>query len=1035
MKATMILLALGFSLAPGLAAELRPLAPPTTGGGPSGAAIHSPALTDSGGVLWFVAERPPSGGGPGLYRLDTAGGGVRLVVPGRILAYAVAESGGAVAVELEDDRPDLGDTNGVPDIYHHSPGLGTLKLASRRLSAPLAGRNLPARNPRISRDGSLVLFDSAARDLAPQNANYESDLFLYHAGADSLSLVSASGTNPDSTAATGAYDGFFALGDGAVLYSTTAPVLTPDENRSPDMLLRAIGSAEPPVFANADPSGEKLPSCCEGPSVSPGGRFVAFRSGTPARNLHLKDLGTGELTPIPGPHYGVQSPGTNIFRSSISSDGTRLTMLHTVPTPRSTRLVLKVFDRPTGREIQVVPSAEPVNEESGGPRSFVPRWAWLSPDGKHLFFTASQRQVCCSEAYPEPLDLFHMEVDGPELTLPQFLEERRVSRSWPGVADPGWLGAVAVAESSGTGFVAAWESAGPDGRSSDIYWTPVPATEAPRSLRALLDAQAPSSTHPGHTLLAAKPLDDSGRWLAIESDRSFGGAARHPSRQIHLLDMENGGMTLVSAARDGGAGSGPSRTASISADGNAIAFFSLSTNLLEAPVEKSEFALYLRDRAASKTELIMAREPHPGGGLAHYLPVRAALSADAGKVAVTAQAVPYPSQSLFLWDRATANHRLVSWTSNPETRGYISESPPQISRDGVWVLFHTTATDVQPLNHRGSRLHHTGDGTFRAIVDPNNSPQGLLPARVAFDASGSKILLTTTPGVAARVYLYDVPTGQLRPVATNCVAAGIAPNGLHAYVVSQPTPNIPKLDVVSLEGESRASFVLGGPDATRYRSYGNPSFSANGDWIAFASGINHAESGDTNNALDIFIGHRPTGALRRLASFQGLAASHPVLSTDGRFVVFHAMGDFGEDRNGSIDIFMAPVAGEAVDSDGDGMDDAWEIAHFDTLAANPGEDPDGDGMTNLQEFLAGTNPRDGSSLLALRAFQSLTTGAVHLVWPSAPGVRYQVEARETLEGSPWTALGAAASHPGATATLIDANPPATTRFYRVRVAP
>jgi len=147
------------------------------------------------------------------------------------------------------------------------------------------------------------------------------------------------------------------------------------------------------------------------------------------------------------------------------------------------------------------------------------------------------------------------------------------------------------------------------------------------------------------------------------------------------------------------------------------------------------------------------------------------------------------------------------------------------------------------------------------------------------------------------------------------------------------------------------------------------------------------------------------------------------------------MGDFGEDRNGSIDIFMAPVAGEAVDSDGDGMDDAWEIAHFDTLAANPGEDPDGDGMTNLQEFLAGTNPRDGSSLLALQAFQSLTTGAVHLVWPSVPGVRYQVEARETLEGSPWTALGAAASHPGATATLIDANPPATTRFYRVRVAP
>lgn len=51
------------------------------------------------------------------------------------------------------------------------------------------------------------------------------------------------------------------------------------------------------------------------------------------------------------------------------------------------------------------------------------------------------------------------------------------------------------------------------------------------------------------------------------------------------------------------------------------------------------------------------------------------------------------------------------------------------------------------------------------------------------------------------------------------------------------------------------------------------------------------------------------------------------------------------------------------DSDGDGMNDAWELEYgfdpFDPLDAK--RDADGDGYTNLQEYLAGTNPLDRTS--------------------------------------------------------------------------
>lgn len=52
-----------------------------------------------------------------------------------------------------------------------------------------------------------------------------------------------------------------------------------------------------------------------------------------------------------------------------------------------------------------------------------------------------------------------------------------------------------------------------------------------------------------------------------------------------------------------------------------------------------------------------------------------------------------------------------------------------------------------------------------------------------------------------------------------------------------------------------------------------------------------------------------------------------------------------------------------VDSDGDGISDAWEYGHTNTLALLNGGDADGDGISDLDEYLADTDPFDAGDYL------------------------------------------------------------------------
>jgi hypothetical protein len=88
-----------------------------------------------------------------------------------------------------------------------------------------------------------------------------------------------------------------------------------------------------------------------------------------------------------------------------------------------------------------------------------------------------------------------------------------------------------------------------------------------------------------------------------------------------------------------------------------------------------------------------------------------------------------------------------------------------------------------------------------------------------------------------------------------------------------------------------------------------------------------------------------------------------------------------------------------VDSDGDGMSDAWEALYFGAGGANPNDDFDNDGFSNLREFRAGTNPKDAQSLFEVVEVTPVT-GGLRLRWSSVAGKVYRVRRSPTLLTSP-----------------------------------
>lgn len=371
---------------------------------------------------------------------------------------------------------------------------------------------------------------------------------------------------------------------------------------------------------------------------------------------------------------------------------------------------------------------------------------------------------------------------------------------------------------------------------------------------------------------------------------------------VFVYDVATGNLTLVSHTTSLTTSAGSlSWNAQISSNGARIVFETWATNLVAGITDNGIVDLYTYEVATGALGLVSHTSSLTATTNGNSIDAR--ISADGGRIVFESSGTNLvagvtDSNSIFgdiyAFEFSTKALTLLSHTSSSTTTGNDASTKAQISGDGSYVAFQSSATNIVAADLDSS-------ATLFGVALATPSVVDLLSDPISPSA--------TVPGSNASVSndgRYVVYTST----SSNVVAGIVDTNlGGDVFLLDRLT------GITKLVSHISGSLTTAGSSAST-----NAQISGDGSKIVFESVASNlvAAGTDTNNASDIFVYNVATGAVTLVSHTSSLstaangASSAAQISTDGARIVFQTSATDllagVTDSNGATDVYVYNVA-------------------------------------------------------------------------------------------------------------------------------
>ena len=383
-------------------------------------------------------------------------------------------------------------------------------------------------------------------------------------------------------------------------------------------------------------------------------------------------------------------------------------------------------------------------------------------------------------------------------------------------------------------------------------------------------------------------ISPKGRYVAFEAGASnLVPRDTNGTDDVFIRDVLAGRTQRVSVSSTGAQGNGPSYAPAIGGAGRYLAFVSDAANLVPRDTNATT-DVFLRDVVAGRTQRVsVSSTGAQGNGFSFDYP---AVSANGRYVAFISagsnlvRGDTNMTEDVFVHDTLTGRTRRVSVSSTGTQGNGFSLTGPAMSRDGRYIAFVSTASNLVPRdtnNQPDVFVHDMVTGRTRRANLSSRGAQANYGTynRTAMSANGRLVVFTSgannlVPGDTndnSDVFVHDTITGRTRLVSVNS-------RGVHGN---------------------------GGSDSAGH------AISADGRYVTFDSGSSNLAGGDPHGIPNVFR-HDLIYGLTKLLSVSDSGAhpnntcGDPAVSADGQTVAFlsYASNLVPRDTNGASDTFL-----------------------------------------------------------------------------------------------------------------------------------